>query len=232
MLFRNLLNYSSKPMYFPLLIVFIIFLLKSLYTLTGFAIFFEMVTSLSILMFATQSICRFTFCLSCLFLILKLRRVQSSSYLTSKLYKYINGKKVIESNNGSKKLFTLSIVKSWECCSTVLYRENRKTKIPKPVKKYLNIFSTCLCSGLNEAAACIIAENTITGTIINSFVKLNVKKFTMNSIYIVHLIVSKNTFLKYALSFTLLIFSNEIKPKPKVQISVSLSNEISQSPNL
>lgn len=97
---------------------------------------------------------------------------------------------------------------------------------------YLNKFSTCLCSGLKEANACIIAEKTKIGTTMISFVKLNVKKFTINYNAIVHLIVSSKTVLKYLLSFTLFTFISEINPKLNAQINVSLSSEMSQSPNL
>ncbi len=54
----------------------------------------------------------------------------------------------------------------------------------------------------------------------------------MNSIAIVHLIVSTRTFLKYTLSLILLTFIKDMKPKPNVQIIVSFSNEMSQSRNL
>ncbi len=122
--FKMLLSYlkssSSEPIYFPLLIVFTIAFVKSLYTLTGFAIFFDMLTSLSILKFATKIICLLTLCLSFLFLMLKLSLVHNSSYFTNKLYRYINGKNVSERNTGNKKLFRLSTVKSLLCCSTVL----------------------------------------------------------------------------------------------------------------
>lgn len=144
----------------------------------------------------------------------------------------MKGKKVIERTTGNKKAFKVSKVKSWLCCSIVLYNEKKKTNIPKPVMMNLKIFSTCLCSGFSEAKACIAAEKTRVGTIINSLVRLNVKKLMTNSIAIVNLIVSKNTFLKYVLLFTLLILINETNPKPIVQIKVSLSKEMSQSASL